>query len=265
MQVADEPIETLHIYVVPEKKGRQPYTLLPLFAAFLCLTGIIGLTAYSALNPVYETIKIPAHFFPMTFRASQPVIPTGIRNYPATFAHGILTITNGSVIAQQFPAGMIFNGADGVQVITDAAVFVPAGSAAGYGTACVQAHPLISGRKGNISTLDVNAVEGSSVYVRNLTPFTGGQDAWSVKYITESDKQTALGLSEQELSSQISRIKAILKSCARNVTYDKAAHLTLNCLFAAYPHFPYRNVRLEGNNLLVTVIYRPEPGRFPVK
>src|SRR5690242_5812008 len=111
MQVVDEPIETLHIYVVPEKKGgKQPYTLLPLFAAFLCLAGIVGVTVYSALNPSYETLKIPAHFFSLTFKSTQTIIPSGIRTYPATTAHGTLTITNGFVIAQQFPAGMIFTG-----------------------------------------------------------------------------------------------------------------------------------------------------------
>jgi hypothetical protein len=230
-----------------------------------CLAVIVGVTLYSALNPTYETMRIPAHFFPLIFKALEPLIPTGIKTYPAITAHGTLIITNGSVISQTLPAGMIFAGQDGVEVMTDSAVFVPAGSAAGYGVAYVQAHPIISGRKGNIEALDINSVEGSSVYIRNLRPFTGGQDAYQVKFVTEADKQTAAGLVQGYLLSQRTRIKAILKSCAQNVTYDKAAHVTWNCLFAAYPHFPYRNVRLEGNNLLVTVIYRPEPGRFPVK
>jgi hypothetical protein len=206
-----------------------------------------------------------AHVFPLTFRGSAPVIPTGIKTYPAIAATGTLTITNGSVVSQTFPAGMIFTGQDGIEVVTDSAVFVPAGSAAGYGIAYVQAHPIISGRKGNIEALDINSVEGSSVYIRNVGPFTGGQDAYSVKVVTEADRQAALARVLSGLPAQLSRVKALLKSCARNVAFDKAAQVTWNCLFAAYPPFPYRSVRLEGNSLLVTVIYRPPPGRFPVK
>src|SRR5450755_1233388 len=142
-----------------------------------------------------------AHVFPLTFRGSAPVIPTGIKTYPAIAATGTLTITNGSVVSQTFPAGMIFT----------------------------------------------------------------GQDAYSVKVVTEADRQAALARVLSGLPAQLSRVKALLKSCARNVAFDKAAQVTWNCLFAAYPPFPYRSVRLEGNSLLVTVIYRPPPGRFPVK
>ncbi len=256
--MAVDEMEIVHIYVVPER-GKQPYVLLPLFAAFLCLAAMAGVIVYSALNPTYQTIRIPAHLFSLTFTASAPIIPTGIKTYPAITAYGTLTITNGSVISQTFPAGMIFTGQDGIEVVTDSAVFVPAGSAAGYGIAYVPAHPIISGRKGNIEVLDINNVEGSSVYIRNVRPFTGGQDAYSVKFVTQQDRQTALARVLSDLPSQLSRVKAILKSCARNMAFDKAAHGTWNCLFAAYPSFSYRSVRLEGNSLLVTVIYRPPP------
>ena len=156
--IVDE-METIHLYVVREK-DKKPPVFLPLFSAVLCLAAIVGITVYSALNPTYETIRIPAHFFPLVFTASEPIIATGIKTYPAITAHGTLTITNGSVISQTLPAGMIFTGQDGVEVVTDSAVFVPAGSAAGYGIAYVPAHPIISGRKGNIEALDINSVEG---------------------------------------------------------------------------------------------------------
>lgn len=262
--IVDDPVETIHLYVVREK-DKKPPVFLPLSAAVLCLAAIVGVTVYSAFNPTYETIRIPAHLFFRSFISSEPIIPTGIKTYPAITARGTLTITNGSVISQTFPAGMIFNGQDGVEVTTDSAVFIPAGSASGYGIAYAPAHPIISGRKGNIAALDINNVEGSSVYVRNLRPFMGGQDAYQVKFVTQQDRQAARYRTLQDLLFQRAAIKAILKSCSEKITYDKAAHVIWNCLFAAYPVFLYRSVRLEGNSLLVTVIYIPKTRPFPGK
>lgn len=262
--IVDE-METIHLYVVREK-DKKPPVFLPLVAAVLCMAAIVGVTAYSALNPVYEELRIPAHFFLRSFTTTEPIIPTGVKTYPATTAQGTLTITNGSVISQTFPAGMIFNGQDGIEVVTDSAVFVPAGSASGYGIAYVPAHTIISGRKGNIAALDINSVEGSSVYIRNLRPFIGGQDAYSVKYITDGDKQTAISGVMSQVFSKMSQIKALKKSCdiSRHIAINRVM-VILNCLFAAYPTFPYRSVRLEGNSLLVTVIYIPKTRPFPGK
>ena len=67
-------------------------------------------------------------------------------------------------------------------VVTDRAVFVPAGNANGYGYATVSAHALLSGKAGNIPAYTINQVEGSSVFIRNLTAFHGGRDSYSVKY-----------------------------------------------------------------------------------
>src|SRR5258708_38047428 len=106
-------------------------------------------------------------------------------------AHGVLTITNGSVICQTLPAGLTFISNSGVSVMTDTAVFVPAGSANGYGYATVEAHALISGKQGNIPAYAINQVEGSSVYVRNLAAFRGGADSYSVKIITSQDRRVA--------------------------------------------------------------------------
>src|SRR5205085_11296411 len=50
-----------------------------------------------------------------------------------------------TVIAQTLPAGLILLSTNGVQVATDRFVFVPAGSADGYGMATVPAHVLTSG------------------------------------------------------------------------------------------------------------------------
>src|SRR6266571_4868132 len=142
MHLVDDQIETIHLYVVREEP-KQPYTVLPLLAACLCLVLIAGIAVYSGEHPAYERkmLILPAQFLPeQTFQTSQPITPTGVITYPATTAHGVLTITNGSIIAQVVPAGFTVQ-----NVTTDTAVYVPAGSADGYGVATVSAHALISG------------------------------------------------------------------------------------------------------------------------
>src|SRR5437016_5187109 len=98
VDVMDEPIETVHLYVVREE-AEQPFAFFPiLYALLACLACMMGGIACLALHPAYEhkTLIIPAHFLPLqTFTASQVITPTGIQTYPATTAHGILTITNG--------------------------------------------------------------------------------------------------------------------------------------------------------------------------
>src|SRR5437868_6017536 len=79
----------------PGGKEASPSVFPPLFCAFLCIAAIIGVTLYSAIYPTYEheTFTIPAHFLPpQSFSVTAPIIPTGIRTYPATQAHGILTL-----------------------------------------------------------------------------------------------------------------------------------------------------------------------------
>src|SRR5438094_9907976 len=100
MHIIDEPVETVHLYVVREWP-KQPYTSLPLLIACLCVVAIAGLSVYSGQHPAYQhkTLTMPAQFLPpQTFQTSQAIIPTGIKTYPATTAHGVLTITNGSII-----------------------------------------------------------------------------------------------------------------------------------------------------------------------
>ncbi len=168
-----------HSSVCGEGKGKTSYSLLPLFCAFLCLVALVALTLYSGEHPLYEheTLRVPAVLLPLkTFTSSVTVIPTGVKTFPATNATGTLTITNGSIVSEELPKGMIFIGNAGAEVVTNTAVFVPAGSAAGYGSATVSAHVMTSGI--NLAPLEVNEVIGTSLFVRNLSPFTGGRKAY---------------------------------------------------------------------------------------
>src|SRR2546421_6094601 len=187
MQAVDDKIETIHVYMVKEEEKR-PYTVFPLVCAFLCLFGIVILTIYSAEHPYYEheRLTVPAHFLPLkVFKAEAPIIPTGVKTYPATYATGYLTFSNGSVIGQSVPMGFTID-----NVSTNYAVYIPPATPNGFSVVTVVAHMLISGT--NLSTLAINEVVGPSLFIRNLSPFTGGHPAYSVTYQQPKDRVTAL-------------------------------------------------------------------------
>jgi len=258
MHIVDDPVETIHVYMVREEP-KQPYTVLPLLAALLCLAMIAGITVYSGQHPVYEhqTLTIPARFLPpQTFTAAQPIIPTGVKTYPATTAQGTLTITNGSVIAQTLPAGLILLSNSGVQIATDQAVFVPAGSADGYGMSTVSAHLLASGI--NMSTLSVNQTLGTSLYVRNLQPFTGGHPAYSVTFVTPQDRVQAIVKARGIVAGQVSGLHYPCKEGF--VLGDHKISLSWRCQFVTYTVPPYMHVsavQLVGTHVILSVWYLP--------
>jgi hypothetical protein len=246
-------------------EGKRPYTAFPLFCAFLCLLGIVAVTLYSAQHPYYEheRLTVPATFLPLkVFRAEAPIIPTGVKTYPATDARGTLTISNGSVVSQSLPAGLVFISKDGIAVVTDAAIFVPAGSANGFGMSTVSAHLLTLGI--NMSTLAINQVVGTSLYVRNLSPFTDGRPAYTVKVVTPGDIQTAIDATRALMASQESQAQAFLASpCRENLlTADSKMVATWRCQFATYKVPSYMRVtvaHLVGKSFLVDVVFVPRP------
>src|SRR5260370_46904 len=139
-QVDDAPMETLHIYLEREQPPRP--SLLPIFLSVVALSLLV---AFGVLSPTQQpvmraVIRVPAVPLAVkTFTAQTPVIPTGVKTYPATTAHGVLTITNGSAISQTSLAGLTEISDTEIKVMADTAVFVPAGSANGYGYASVAA------------------------------------------------------------------------------------------------------------------------------
>ncbi len=263
-QVDDKPVETLHIYVVREAAPKP--SLLPIVlsvSAFLILV-VVGVLSPTQQPVTRAVIRVPAVLLPSrTFTTQTPVIPTGVHTYPATTAHGVLAITNGSVISQTLPAGLIFITNSSVSVATDQAVFVPAGSADGYGVASVSAHALASGKAGNIPALAVDTVEGSSVYIRNQVAFQGGKDAYSVKYVTAQDRQTALTKTRQHLAVVSTGLHY---PCSETINGSLA--VTWRCQFVTY-HIPafyhVTAVKIIGKNLLLAVWFVARPVRIWVK
>src|SRR5258708_2223191 len=115
-----ETKETIHIYYEREQE-RRPFVVLPILCAVLCLLGLAAITLYSAEHPYYEheRLLVPAHILPpQTLTAHVPIIPTGLKTYPALFAHGTLTLSNGSVISQELPKNFIISANNGIEVAT---------------------------------------------------------------------------------------------------------------------------------------------------
>jgi hypothetical protein len=218
--------------------------------------GIVAVTYYSALHPTYEhkTISVPAELLPLkVFQATQPIIPTGIKTYPATYAHGWLTFSNGSVIGQSVPVGYVID-----NVVTDRPVYVPGATANGFGIVTVAAHMVISGT--NLPTLAVNEVVGSSLFIRNLSPFTGGRPAYSVQFVTEQDKSAAMAKARNNLAS---RVIGLHYPCSENQFRDVSKMVvTWRCQFLTYhvpPNMHVTNVQIQGKNLLLNVWFIPVP------
>ena len=269
-QVEDEPIETIHVYVVREEQKRS--SLAPVIISFLALSILIAigvLTPYQ--QPEIRTaIRVPAVLLPLkTFTTDVTVIPTGSKTFPATTAHGTLTLTNGSVISEELPQGLIFTGNNGIEVVTDTAVLVPAGSANGYGVATVSAHALVSGLQGNIQAFAVNLVYGTALYVRNLTPFARGRNTFTETFITEQDRQHALSQARERLTQKIVA-RLLSQPCAERVTGTLILIATWTCQFVTYetpqlPHIRVLHAEVAGKSIILTVVFVERPRRYETK
>jgi hypothetical protein len=271
MQTLDEKPETIHLYVVRERKPTP--SILPIVLSVTALLVIVVIAAFLPYQQPEErmTIRTPAVFLPLkSFDTSVAIIPTGIKTIPAAASHGTLTLTNGSVIESTLPRGVIFSSRNGVEVVTDEAVFVPAGSAAGYGYAIVTAHAVLSGKSGNIPAFNIDLVEGSSIYIRNLTAFIGGRDSYFVKVETERDKQIATDSARAILATRLSKIREFLAYPCKESAIEKKPMLQLSwtCQFVTYSLPSYMkvvSVRLAGHDVLVNVRFVARPIRIWVK
>jgi len=263
LHVDDKP-ETLHIYFVRDEVRRPQ--LYPIFLSVLALASLVALSGLSSYQqPVTRAvIRVPAVLLPIrTFTAKVAIIPTGVKTYPATTAHGVLTITNGSIIGQYVPAGFIISG-----ISTDTAVYVPPGSADGYGYATVQAHALISGKQGNIPALAINSVIGSSLYIRNLSAFSGGRDSYSVTVVTVQDKQTAQITARNLLATEAVGLHYPCQEIVNKQVSIVNLFVTWRCQFVTY-HIPafyhVTGVKITGKYLVLAVWFVPRPVHFWMK
>jgi len=259
-QVDDEPIETIHLYVVRE--GEKRPSLIPVIIAILALSILI---AIGVLTPYKQpeqraSLRVPAvPLFVKAYSAAIQIVPTGVKTYPATVAHGTLTMRNGSIIGLTIPAGFVVVSSSGVQVATDVVVYVPGADAAGDGMVLVAAHVVTAGV--NVPAFAINAVIGTSLFIRNLRAFTGGHPGYSLKFATRRDKVRAI---EQARALVAAQVIGLHYPCRESIT----TLLTWRCQFVTYavPSFMHvLRIQLQGNEVLVAVWFIAHPRRMWVK
>lgn len=255
--IATEPVETIHIYYEREEE-KQPKHRTWLVGVVLCFLYACGLCTwiwFISLPVPPTTLRVPARFFTNPFTTSIPLIPTGRKQYPPRFATGILTVYNGSIVSQILPQGLILTGNDGVEIVTDSRVIVPAGNAPLYGVALVLAHAVVSGTEGNIPPLAVYQVYGDSLYIRNLTPFRGGENGYSVPMLTTQDIAAAR-LAVVRIVAPLSLQTPLKTACRESERQLKSLLVTWVCTYATYTRpkdVQVLSARVEGRSVLLQV------------
>jgi len=198
--VDEEPMETLHLYVVPEDRLPPKRDYLAIFTVIFCFLDLTGIIAISILAPspnheVSFSLTIQGYALAPASKTIQTnVTATGKQYVPATTATGIITFYNGAIYPQIIPVKTILKGADGVPIITDAQATIPAAIQTippTYGRIQVPAHAETTGAIGNITAGDINeACCATSVIVQNAS-FHGGRDAYTYTYLSAQDVQNA--------------------------------------------------------------------------
>src|SRR6266516_4485798 len=108
------------------------------------------------------------------------------------------------------------------------------------------------------------------VYIRNLTPFHGGKDSYSVPLQLPQDRRTAIDAARAILTAQEAKIQAFLAYPCNETTQVKnlVVGLSWTCQFVTY-HIPafyhVTGVRIFGKNLLIDVWFVARPVRIWVK
>jgi hypothetical protein len=135
--------------------------------------------------------------------------------------------------------------------------------------ATVSVHTVIPGSKGNIAALDIDQVYGTSLYIRNLHPFSGGRDSYTVRFITAQDREHALAqarviLFHQTLAGLLSR------SCLEQVAGTSSLHVAWTCQFVTYtvplfPHVRVQQAQVSGKFVFLTITYVPRPPHLETK
>jgi Baseplate J-like protein len=186
-----------------------------------------------------------------TEAGSSPTTGKGHQN--ATLAHGGVTFYNSLPQSQTIEAGTLVTGSDGVQVTTDEAAYVPAGSFSGNGQISVSAHAINPGESGNIGAGDISGTCCRAyILVRNNGAFTGGQNARDFQFVTTSDMKDVqstlfvkINGEKQKAQEQVpardsllSPIPCATSSQSNHRVGDEATNLsvtvTQNCTIASY-------------------------------
>jgi hypothetical protein len=171
---------------------------------------------------------------------SKTVNATGVMQTSGTPATGTLTFYNSAFVDQQVNAGTTFFLANGVHIITDRSVDIPKATGTPpnirTGVANVSAHAGSVGPGGNIAPLTINKAccsADSSIFAKNLSRFTGGQNPQNFTVVQQSDidgaakplKDALTPEAQNSVKGQIHSNEQLVNSlqCTPNVTSNHKA------------------------------------------
>lgn len=195
-------------------------------------TPTITVTLVPQTHTVTATANLPAatihahSFAPLTLSFSQTVPATGVGHQDARQATGTLTLYNGLFTPQFVAQSTVFTGTDGVQVVTDQSVSIPANAPPVDGQATIAAHALHAGHSGNIAAGDITITINNGLQVKN-SQFTNGQDERTFSIVTKEDiEQVVTQLTPGAVQSEQAAFSAQVQAgeqlfpptCTRQVT-----------------------------------------------
>jgi len=140
---------------------------------------------------------------PVTLTKSQTAPTTGHGHQDARAATGTVTFYNGRFSPQTIAVGSVLTGSDGIEVVTDEAVTIPAANTQHVGVASIPAHARQVGSQGNIHVLDIDIAISSDLLAKNLTTFSGGQDAGDYQAVARADLESLTSTLKTALVQQI--------------------------------------------------------------
>lgn len=179
-----EPVMRLFVKLVPAAGATATITLVTdqveLRKTYTLLAIPAGVTVAETPHQRWDAqAHIQARLLAAPTLIQQVTVPTTGRGHqPAMQAHGLVTFYNQAPAAQTIPAGMLLNGADGVQVVTEQTVVVLAAHLPLQGQVSVAAHALQDGPSGNIGANDLDGpCCFAGIAVQNQQAFVGGANA----------------------------------------------------------------------------------------
>lgn len=203
-----------------------------------------------------QTVNIPALLLPLQrFSASAPIVATGVKTIPARHARGMLTIYNGSILQEWLPAGFLVSTQSGIEIVTDQAVVIPAANLPAPGVATVPAHALPAGSQGNIAVDAIYQADGGDIVIKNLVPFTSGQEARTMHVVQESDREATITEAKARVEAEKPTSGLLARPCTETVQQSET-HVTvrLDCQYVTY-QIPagarVLSARVEGKTVLV--------------
>ena len=167
---------------------------------------------------------------PLTLSQTQTVKASGHGHQDAQRATGTLIYFNGSFAPQTVNAGTIYAGSDGVQVVTNETVTIPAaqpGNPPQFGETIVSASAILVGANGNIQAGDIH-ITTNTLQVRN-SQFHDGQDARDFTTVTHADiDQPAATLKAQVTQNMQAALQGQVKTGEQLLTLPCSFTTTAN-------------------------------------